>query len=417
MSWGGYNKGYWAEQLQNALGAFIGTPGAPSGAYLRDFRHAAKTFVSDSYALAPKFKFLFHTYFNINPAVLDSTMTANFSNYGLLVKDIRLPSYRFATHTLNQYNRKRIVQTKINYDPVEITFHDDNSNVINKLWYAYYTYYYKDASKLSKNPGSNTTQSTQADFNTRNTYSDDAQGSFDWGYIGEISTNASGANTKKPFFNNITVYGFNQHQYIAYQLINPMIANFAHDSYDYDQGNGVMQNRMTIEYETVQYYEGAFNGETLPNIETGNFADASNYDRELSPITIPGANGKILGQGGFIDGIGGFVNALGDKNILGAIKIAGATYNNYKSYNAKTALKQEAENLLLGALGQLKVGPTIRNQQTQTPTKQETPTNNGAGSPTISNGSQPGVVGGDPTAGSQVPSTTSSPKPRVRGPI
>jgi hypothetical protein len=174
---------------------------------------------------------------------------------------------------------------------------------------------------------------------------------------------------------------------------------------------------MTIEYETVQYYEGAFNGETLPNIETGNFADAANYDRELSPITVPGANGKILGQGGFVDGIGGFVNALGDKNILGAIKIAGATYNNYKSYNAKTALKQEAENLLLGALGQLKVGPTIRNQQTQTPVKQETPTNNGAGSPTISNGSQPGVVGGDPTAGSQVPSTTSPRQPRVRGPI
>ena len=161
------------QQIQNALGAFLGTPGAPSGAYLRDFTHASKTFVSDSYALAPKFKFLFHTYFNINPAALDSTMTANFSNYGLLVKDIRLPSYRFATHTLNQYNRKRIVQTKINYDPVEITFHDDNSNVINKLWYAYYTYYYKDASKLTKNPTSNTTQSTQADFNVRNTYTDE----------------------------------------------------------------------------------------------------------------------------------------------------------------------------------------------------------------------------------------------------
>lgn len=412
-------KGYWGQQLQNALGAFLGTPGAPSGAYLRDFRHAAKTFLPDSYALAPKFKFLFHTYFKINPAALDSTMTGNFSNYGLLVKDIRLPSYRFSTHTLNQYNRKRIVQTKINYDPVEITFHDDNSNVINKLWYAYYTYYYKDAAKLLKNPTSNTTQSTQADFNNRNIYKDDAQGSTDWGYIGEVSTNASGASTKKPFFDSITVYGFNQHQFIAYQLINPIIVNFNHDSYDYDQGNGIMQNRMTVDYETVQYYEGAFNGETLPDIETGNFADATHYDREPSPITIPGANGKILGQGGFVDGIGGFINALNQKppNLLGAIKVAGATYNNAKSFDFKTAARQEAENLLTNAIGQLRIGPTIRNQTTQTPIKQETPTNNGAGSPTISNGSQPGAVGGPPTAGTQVPRTTTPPQPRVRGPI
>ena len=48
---------------------------------------------------------------------------------------------------MNQYNRKRIVQTKIKYDPVEINFHDDNRNLITSLWYDYYTYYYNDANK------------------------------------------------------------------------------------------------------------------------------------------------------------------------------------------------------------------------------------------------------------------------------
>ena len=45
---------------------------------------------------------------------------------------------------MNQYNRKRINQTKIQYDPVDITFHDDSGNVISSLWYRYYTYYYLD---------------------------------------------------------------------------------------------------------------------------------------------------------------------------------------------------------------------------------------------------------------------------------
>ncbi len=414
--------GYYAQQIQNALGAFLGTPGAPSGAYLRDFRHASKTFVSDSYALAPKFKFLFHTYFELN-----TDIGIDFNNIGLLVKDIRLPSYRFNTTTLNQYNRKRVVQTKINYDPVDITFHDDNSNVINKLWYAYYTYYYKDAAKVGANPVNNSAQSKKNDVTFRDMYSDNQKGDYDWGYIGETSSTASGANVKAPFFKSISIYGFNQHNFTQYKLINPIILSFTHDTYDYDQGNGVMTNRMQIDYETVEYFEGAFNGQDLPRPQTGNFGDAANYDRELSPITVPGANGKILGQGGFIDGIGGFVNALGDKNILGAIKIAGATYNNYKSYNPKTALKTEAENLLRGALGQIDIGRTTRNQTVSTPSKQATPTKNGAGSPTISepttrtpsiNDLQPVTVTGrrvNPPAGVQVPT-----QPRantVRGPI
>lgn len=422
-SWGGYNKGYWGEQLQNALGAFTGTPGAPSGAYLRDFRHAAKTFVSDSYALAPKYKFLFHTYFELNVDI-----GVDFNNLGILVKDVRLPSYRFNTHTMNQYNRKRVVQTKINYEPVDITFHDDNSNVINKLWYAYYTYYYKDAAKIGANPVNNSAQPKADDVTGRNMYSDKQEGDTDWGFIGEPSSDASGTKTKLPFFKAINIYGFNQHNFTQYRLINPIILSFNHDTYDYDQGNGVMTNRMQIDYETVQYFEGSFSGQDLPRPETGNFGDAANYDRELSPITVPGANGKILGQGGFIDGIGGIVNAFGQRppNLMSAIKIAGATYNNLKTYNPKTALKNEAENLLRSAIGQIDIGRTTRNQTVTTPTKQATPTRNGAGSPTVTEPQtrnqtiddlQPVTVTGrriNPPAGAQIPT---QPTPNRKGPI
>ena len=39
-------------------------------------------------------------------------------------------------------------------------------------------------------------------------------------------------------------------QYIAYTLINPIITTMDHDTYDYADGGGTMQNRMTINYET-----------------------------------------------------------------------------------------------------------------------------------------------------------------------
>lgn len=357
-------KGYWAQQLQNAAGAFFGTPQAPGGMYFKDFRHASKTFVSDSYALAPKYKFLFHVEFGINTESVQPFWGTEQPNFGLLVKDVRLPSYRFNTSILNQYNRKRIAQSKINYEPVEINFHDDNSNVINKLWYAYYTYYYKDAVKGGSL--TNNTPNTPNPYDrTRNIYSYDMDSKLDWGYIGEPTGTSAGTNSpsgqgvsKQSFFSYVKIFGFNQHKFTQYTLINPMITQFAHDTYDYDMGNGVMTNRMTLDYEYVQYNEGAFNGDDTPVPAMPYFADAASYDKESSPISIPGANGKILGPAGIVDGVGSFVGNLLEGDIVGAAKIAGATYNNLKTFDVKSAAKLEAENLLRGALGSLSVGKT-----------------------------------------------------------
>ena len=70
---------------------------------------------------------------------------------GLVVKNVQLPSYEMSVNELNQYNRKRLVQTKINYQPVEITFHDDGSDLIRNMWYSYYSYYYKDPTQTGNN--------------------------------------------------------------------------------------------------------------------------------------------------------------------------------------------------------------------------------------------------------------------------
>ena len=357
-------SGFFQNLLTDAAGGFFGSD------YLRDYTHASKTFRPNAYQYAPKFKFLFHVYFEINPSAYAVGLPQGV-NFGLAVKSVKLPSYNFDTHTMNQYNRKRIVQTKIKYDPIDINFHDDNGSAtgtptaggaIRNMWYNYYTYYYKDATKpvvsiSGRQALINGTSPNNSNYNKRNIYSQSITGDTDWGYVGETSDTANSSTavgtgqTKIPFFKNITVFGFNQHNYVAYTLVNPIITRFAHDTYNYAEGNGTMENTMTLDYETVKYFQGAIDGKEPSNIVAG-FGVKENYDRVPSPITRPGSQSSILGQGGLVDGVGGVIEDLSGPNtsILGAIQKAGTTYNTLKNMDLKQAIKSEVTTGITNAL-------------------------------------------------------------------
>ena len=337
--------GFFPDVLQSAAGTFFGSD------FLRDYTHASKTFRPNAYQNAPNFKFLFHVYFQLNPTGLPET------NYGLLVKTVKLPSFHFDVSTMNQYNRKRLIQSKIKYDPVNITFHDDKGNAVRNLWKGYYNYYYADGTRPevvfngargSKSPSGSAAGTTDATYNSRTQYQPSITGNENWGYQGGTSDPTG---TKIPFFKNITVFGFNQHNFVAYTLINPIITSFTHDTYDYAQGNGTMENQMTLDYETVVYNEGKIDGKSPSNIVTG-FGDEANYDRTLSPIARPGSNASILGQGGLVDGVGGAIDALANGNILGAVQAAGTTYNTFKNTNILNVAKSEVVSGIINSVGQ-----------------------------------------------------------------
>lgn len=370
--------GFIENLLRDSVGSFFGSD------YLRDYTHAAKTFRTNSYQYAPKHKFLFHVYFDINSSAYSRGLSTG-TNFGLGVKTVKLPNYSFDTHIMNQYNRKRIVQTKIKYDDIDISFHDDNGNMIRNLWYNYYTYYYNDASTQAiqnglASTGNNPSAATGSNvgYNTRNLYKNSITDDASWGYIGEASVPTATAadqligQSKIPFFKNITVFGFNQHTFSAYSLINPIITRFGHDTYSYAEGQGVMENTMSIGYETVKYYDGALDGRKPGDIVTGFGADA-NYDRTLSPISVPGSQGTILGQGGLVDAAGGFAKAIDEGNILNAIKIAGTAYNTFKNIN----LKQTAASEVLGTIRNSVQGTPNRNVQFQFPTFGSSPSSTG----------------------------------------
>ena len=311
---------------------------------LRDYAHAPKFFRANSLEHVPRVKFLFHVYFNLNtnpqtgiPA-LQQSLGEDQTRIGMLVKTVQLPQFTIATETLNQYNRKRVVQKKIDYNPVQVEMHDDGGDLIRNLWYNYFSYYYKDPNQpyngIAATNGAAGVDSSQAagfSYNSRDIYTNERTVN-DWGYIGESYSDGTNSENGKPaFFRDITIYGFDQHKWVSYVLINPLISNWNHDTYDYSQDGGTMQNTMTIQYETVKYYSGAI-GADRPDTNVVGFADPSTYDQSLSPLSTRSQTSLVNGQGGnYPVGIGKISDdqATSTAGRVGGVQQPDVAYNDY----------------------------------------------------------------------------------------
>jgi len=347
--------------LQGFQEGFFEAPG------LKDYQHASDTFRSNGYELSPRNKFLYHVFFNINTGQIPQLQAAygsgEIASISLMVKSIDLPGYSINVETLNQYNRKRLIQTKIEYNPINLVFHDDQGDLIRNMWYNYYSYYYKDPSQNYDNVpayngqiGNLNTLFNGGTYNARDTYSNSRQVN-DWGYIGESysdgtaqETSTSSYSGKPPFFKDIRIYGLSQKKFASYVLINPVISSWKHDQYAYADGAGTMSNNVELRYETVKYYTGSIGGQT-PSATVPGFADPAHYDLTRSGLARPGSTQTVFGQGGLIDAGFGVVedlNALasgqgGLNNVIGAVQKAGTTYNTFKGKSIGSIANSDAQ--------------------------------------------------------------------------
>jgi hypothetical protein len=71
-----------------------------------------------------------------------------------IVQTCDLPDFQFNTQTLNQYNRKRIIQTKVEWQPISIKFFDTRDNKFQDVMQEYFAWYYKDGRSDTTNFGS-----------------------------------------------------------------------------------------------------------------------------------------------------------------------------------------------------------------------------------------------------------------------
>jgi hypothetical protein len=303
------------------------------GPIMKDYQHASKLYADSNYARAPKLGFLYFVELDINrDAVSDDAWATNdWLDVGLLAKKVDLPKFTIANETLNQYNRKTIVQTKLTYNPVTIELHDDNSEITHNLWVNYYRNYYSDGTV------------------SRAAFKDTKFGTTDYSY---------GMRDTVPFLNAINLYVLHQGNFTQYTLVNPKITDWQHDSVNQSEGGKILQNRMTLAYERVEYYTGVIEPGIDPIGWTANY-----YDKEPSPNTVAGIGTNDVTYGP--SGTSTF-DKPGPERIFGSTRpqapgllqqLGMILAKNYVNESGLTRQKAVEYNIAASVMGQLGTGP------------------------------------------------------------
>lgn len=246
--------------------------------HLRDSRHAANAYGFNKADLSngtPRHKFEFFIKINFNetdPAVRSFVRAfLDRSDQDIItqaVKSVTMPSMQIETEVLNQYNKKRISQKRINYNPISITFHDTVEGRMLRLWEMYYEYYFRDGVATEKlNLGSQSgTGSSFVDaflnrffdaFNgvdaarlDRAEYPNDLlQNTF----VDNYGYNIKRVGNSKYLIDNIEIFQVHGGKFSRTTIIHPRVSAFNHDTLDYEDGNGLVEMRFDFEHEGVVY--------------------------------------------------------------------------------------------------------------------------------------------------------------------
>lgn len=296
---------------------------------LGDYRHAERLYLDGNFRLAPRTKFSYHVVFDIDPLALQSANFAgkHIGETEMLIKTADLPKYSIDTVTKNQYNRKKVLQTAIQYDPITLTLHDDSEGVTNAMWALYYGYYYRDRSVPQSAYSANAYQGDQFRFGFDN-------------------------NVGPPFFRSISIYTMSRRRFLGYTLVNPLITSWQHGQVNQSDSQTPMESTMSIAFENVIYTGGAVTKGTPKGFAT------LHYDNLPSPLSMAGGGiGTLTGQGGVLSGLQSVFGSVADgtafSNPRSFLSTAVTTINTMTNIRnlSKDGLKREAINILTSPAG------------------------------------------------------------------
>lgn len=203
-----------------------------------DYKHANNLYTSFGHLYSPKVKFLYHLTFLLSDEARNfAGNTVEFTReIGVLAKSADLPGYRVSVDTVQQYNRKKNIQTRIDYDEVRLVFHDDKLGITRAMLEEYYNYYFRD--------GLNKSGTAFTNYNPRDTYGN------------LVPRYGLDNNRSEPFFKNIKIFQLSKGRWFGYTLINPLLTAWQHDTLEYGDGSGIMENTISVAYEGIVYSRG-----------------------------------------------------------------------------------------------------------------------------------------------------------------
>ncbi len=184
-----------------------------------------------------------------------------------LVRTADMPQVEFQTQTMNEYNKKKIVNTGVQYQPVTIRVVDTASNAWLQIIMKYFAYHYMNP----RNKG----QQGDRDINSTNI----GWGGADfigtqYGSGGTYDSNRYGynPNANPNFFERIDYVLYHGQKGVQYSLLNPVMTGFTHTPIDY-ASNDVAEFTMTFQYEGFTTYDQT--NFDLTTVDLARFEDVS----------------------------------------------------------------------------------------------------------------------------------------------
>lgn len=216
------------------------------------------------YMNIPKARFSFIVHFEITDTAKKFIRTLYGTDLAIgaltsyMVKDVDRPSFSFETTETNQYNRTRLVQGKVKYDPLSMVIYDTVSSAGLTLIDAYRSYYYGDFSDKSLKSWAydtvSTTKTYTYDYPLTNVFKNiltattQANDNYTWGR----SIFNQGDKDEGYFFKRIDIYEIDGNTYTVHNIHNPVIESVKLDNKTSEGGDAAT---ITINFK----YEGITN--------------------------------------------------------------------------------------------------------------------------------------------------------------
>jgi hypothetical protein len=284
--------------LNNASGDLANTN-------LKDARHASRLFVQNFYRLAPKHGFLYFVRFRLNPEVANAEAwrtSRQDLELGMLVKKCDLPKVTFEGGTVNAYNKKQPVYTKLTYQPVNMVLHDDNAGLVRSFWQLYYQYYSADSYSGGANPTPGAGTVNYINRYIRPTLRPNEQqiarsnpSAGNYSDTTDPARYGLDSDPVAPLIRSIEIYQLSRKNFFMHTLINPKIRAWNMDTVASDKKD-LMEHNVTLEYEGIYFGKGR-----VTRFNPDGWTDL-HYDLDPSPIggLFGRTDGSLFGPFGLI---------------------------------------------------------------------------------------------------------------------
>jgi hypothetical protein len=165
------------------------------------------------------------------------------------IKSIDGPKVTMAMDVLNQYNRKRNVYRRVEYDPINVRFYDTMNSAAMNLWKYLYEHHVKDGRNKSwKYQGLENVESIAAPYQRTIISGEDAW-MKDSNYGVDI---AHGYDQRDGLIKSLDLYLIHGRKFTLIRYVNPKITSMDHDNFTYES-SGPIEMGMQFAYETVLY--------------------------------------------------------------------------------------------------------------------------------------------------------------------